>query len=134
MEPAPKRQWGARELKIDVHWWKTLAAEFLTNSVGADRAIVLYQAKPHRHRMFAEHLASEDPQIVIGKSGNRVIEWKQNPGKPNNDFWDCLVGCACLASLAGVNMLHAPDATTPKSPKRKPIGKAQKLGKTNQIR
>ena len=68
--------------------------------------------------MFAEHCTAEDPTIVIGKTGNQVIEWKQNAGKPNNDYWDCLVGNCCLAGLLGVTVM--PEARKQQK-KRKPI-------------
>ena len=52
--------------------------------------------------MLSEHCAEEEPFRVIGKAGNEVVEWKQKSGSPENDYWDCLVGNAALASTIGV--------------------------------
>jgi phage terminase large subunit GpA-like protein len=126
---APKsRSFGARELLIDTNWWKTWAAERLISPVGSDQAIALFEAEPHLHRMFAEHCTAEDPTITIGKTGTNVIEWKQNPGKPNNDYWDCLVGNCCVASLLGVTVI--PEAKRRKQGKKpNSRGKAKLLGR-----
>jgi hypothetical protein len=33
--------------------------------------------------------------------GRTVDEWKLKPGKPDNHWLDCLVGCAVAASMQG---------------------------------
>jgi len=128
LQPPKTRAFGVRELLIDTNWWKTWAAERLISPIGSDRSINLFEAEPHQHRMFAEHCTAEDPTIVQGKTGNQVIEWKQNAGKPNNDYWDCLVGNCCLAGLLGVSVM--PEAKKQQK-RRKPNsrGKAKLLGR-----
>ena len=94
---------GRRELLYDTNYWKSFVADRLLCAQGSPKAIVLFKAKPHEHKMFAEHCACEDPFRVIGKTNNEVVEWKQSPsGSPENDYWDCLVGNAALASTIGV--------------------------------
>ncbi|MGB5335929.1 MAG: terminase gpA endonuclease subunit [Woeseiaceae bacterium] len=94
---------GRYELIYDTNYWKSFVADRLLCSSGSPKAIVLFDAKPHLHRMFAEHCANEEPFRVIGKTNNEVVEWKQRAsGSPENDYWDCLVGNAALASTIGV--------------------------------
>ena len=63
---------------------------------------MLFDAEPHKHRMFAEHCAVEEPVRVLGKANNEVVEWRTSKSQVENDFWDCLVGNAALASTIGV--------------------------------
>lgn len=94
---------GRRELMYDTNYWKSFVADRLLCSAGSPKAIVLFDAKPHEHRMFAEHCANEDPVRCVGKTNNEVVEWRQRDGgSPENDYWDCLVGNAALASTIGV--------------------------------
>lgn len=128
LQPPKTRAFGVRELLIDTNFWKTWTAERLIAQVGSTKSITLFEDEPHRHRMFAEHCTAEDPLTVISKTGNQVIEWKQNPGKPNNDLWDCLIGNSCLASLLGVTVVPEQKQTkTRKKPNSR--GKAKLLGK-----
>jgi hypothetical protein len=94
---------GRRELLYDTNYWKSFCADRLICSSSSPKAIVLFKAKPHQHRMFAEHCSNEEAFRVIGKTNNEVVEWKQAAsGSPENDYWDCLVGNAALASVIGV--------------------------------
>lgn len=95
---------GRRELLYDTNYWKSWVADRLTCNQSSPKAIVLFDAQPHEHRMFAEHCAWETPLRVIGKANNEVVEWKQKNlgGTVENDYWDCLVGNAALASTIGV--------------------------------
>jgi hypothetical protein len=100
---APKEP-GQRELLYDANYWKSFAADRLVCSESSPKAIMLFQAPPHEHRMFAEHCAYEQCVSVVGKSDNVVTEWRQTRlgGTVENDFWDCLVGNCALASTLGV--------------------------------
>jgi phage terminase large subunit GpA-like protein len=94
---------GRRELLYDTNYWKSFCADRLLCAEGSPKAIVLFHAEPHVHQMFANHCANEEPLRVIGKTNNEVVEWKQaTTGSPENDYWDCLVGNAALASTIGV--------------------------------
>jgi phage terminase large subunit GpA-like protein len=95
---------GRREMLYDTNYWKSWVADRLTCNQNSPKAIVLFDAQPHEHRMFAEHCAWEEPLRTIGKTNNEVVEWKQKSlgGTVENDYWDCLVGNAALASIIGV--------------------------------
>ena len=119
IQPPPKNERGVREVLVDTNWWKSLVAERLCASPGADHTLLLFNGRPHEHRLFAEHCCAEEPQIVENKVGNRAIEWKVKRNGLDNDFFDCLVGNAVLASTEGVNMI--PQLKAPvKRPKPNP--------------
>jgi len=50
--------------------------------------------------MLADHLTSEY-RVPTTARGRTVDEWKLKPGKPDNHWLDCLVGCAVAASMQG---------------------------------
>lgn len=112
VQPPPKNVRGVRELLIDTNWWKSFAAERLLTGKGSDRSIVLFDAPPHKHRLFAEHVCCETPELKTGKIGNKLIEWEQPRTDSDNDYWDCLVGTCVLASLEGVRV-HVEKAAPP---------------------
>lgn len=102
LQPA-KNDRRVRELIVHTNWWKSNVAERLTVGRGSERAILLFKAKPHIHRMFASHCCEETPTEQETRTGKKVIEWTQPPSA-ENDYWDCLVGTCVLASWAGVRM------------------------------
>ncbi len=69
----------------------------------------LFGADLKRHSMFAEHVTSEYRVPTQGR-GRTVDQWKLRPQRPDNHWFDCLVGCAVAASIQGVEL---PGATTP---------------------
>lgn len=119
IQPPPKNVRGVRELLIDTNWWKSFAAERLLIGKGSNKSILLFKAPPHTHRMFAEHCCCEDPELRTGKIGNKLIEWDTPTNHAENDFWDCLVGTCCLASLEGVRVHVEKTTTTTKGPRKK---------------
>ena len=51
--------------------------------------------------MFSEHLSAETAKSV--ESGtNRVVEWSPTPTRPDNHFFDCVVGAYAAASTLGI--------------------------------
>lgn len=91
----------ARFILSDVNWWKSFMRSRLRTTVGDAGALTIFAGKPERHRMFAEHCCSEYSTRTEGR-GRVVDEWKVRPGKTENHWWDCLVGCAIAASEQGV--------------------------------
>lgn len=119
--PPPSNEAGVPEIKVDANWWKSFVAERLTCEKGANKSIVLFNGKPHQHRMFAEHCASERCEVEEGKNGNRVILWKQDVAGLDNDYFDCLVGCSVLAGAEGVRVhVKSPVRRQKKTTKKKP--------------
>jgi hypothetical protein len=69
--------------------------------------------------MFAEHCCCETPKLETGKSGSKMIEWKEPGAGAENDYWDCLVASCVLASLEGVKVHVEKKAPTKKRNSRK---------------
>jgi hypothetical protein len=86
---------------IDTNYWKCFVQERLRAAVGDHGAITLFGTNPDGHRLFAEHLTSEYGVPKTAK-GRTLIEWDVKTGRPDNDWWDCLVGATAAASYQGV--------------------------------
>lgn len=102
MSPPPAGQRGVGSLIVDTNFWKSFAAERLVCSQSSSKSILLFESTKGRHRMFSDHCGSEEPEVVTGKIGNKVVEWKQRKSNIDNDFFDCLVGCCVIGSIEGV--------------------------------
>ena len=95
---------GDRWITIDVNWWKSQAATRLLSAKGTPGCWELFGRDPTVHRLFADHCIAEEP-IEVAARGRVVLEWKWKPGRPDNHYWDCLVGSAVAGSLAGCGII-----------------------------
>ena len=118
---------GSREMLYDTNFWKSYVADRLVCDAQASKAIVLFDAPVHVHRMFAEHLCFEKCKSSTGKAGNHVTEWSQvrTGGTVENDFFDCLVGNSALASILGVTTHDGGKTISPVSAKLLEIQKTK---------
>lgn len=100
---------GVRQLIYDTNYWKTRVARALTCAVSESHALLLFAADAQRHALFAEHCCAETPHTVIHEgTGRRVIVWRHKPTRPDNHYWDCVVGAMVAASLCGIgSSLHS---------------------------
>lgn len=73
---------------------------------------------PSAHRMLADHCIAEYFVTTQGR-GRTVDEWKLRPNKPDNHFWDCLVGATAAGSVLGANPITVPTNTKPKQRRTK---------------
>ena len=80
------------------------------------QCLALFGEQSERHRLLAEHLTSEYRVRTTGR-GRTVDEWKQRPERPDNHWFDCLVGCAVAASIQGA-VLFGTEALTARSRER----------------
>jgi hypothetical protein len=127
--PTPNRTARGRHAIIDTNYWKTTVARALMASPGDAGAITLYGMDPDSrvnpselHRLLADHLTAEKPVETMNvRSGRAVIEWRLLPARPDNHWFDCLVGCAVMASMLGASTVPAAIAPgAEKKPKSKP--------------
>jgi hypothetical protein len=88
---------GQRSALFDTNWWKTFVAARLRLPLGDPEAIALCAGQ---HELLAEHLTAEYP-VRTEARGRVVDEWK-TLGRDNH-WWDCLVGAAVAASIAGLS-------------------------------
>jgi hypothetical protein len=89
-----------RVVQVDINSWKTMTAKRLKGDPA--KGITWFGSKPYHHEMLCDQLSAEFAVRVSGR-GRKVDEWKNRPGRDNH-WWDCLVGCAVGASVAGVEL------------------------------
>lgn len=52
--------------------------------------------------MLADHVARSEKWVEVIGPGGVVREWSPLPTRPDNHWFDCLVGCAAAASMVGI--------------------------------
>jgi hypothetical protein len=85
----------------DVNHWKSFVTSRLLTPAGGVGCLSLFGDDPTSHQLFADHLTSEY-RVRTSGHGREVDEWRVKVGKPDNHWWDCLVGNAVAASALGV--------------------------------
>lgn len=127
--PAKRPNRLARYVIYDTNSWKSFVLARLSTAVGDRGALTLFGDRSGEHRMFADHLCSEFRVRTTGR-GREVDEWRHRPGRPENHFWDCLVGCAVGASIQGAGLPqtqnHAPRPV--KRQKMSDLARQKRLG------
>jgi phage terminase large subunit GpA-like protein len=113
--PPPIRGRSGRYIRFDTNHWKRFVHDRLAVAVGDDGCLTLWGKSATRHTMFAEHLTAESPTTVTA-NGRTVGEWSMRPGRVDNHWLDCIVGCAVAASMLGASL---PGARVVKQVKRK---------------
>lgn len=108
--PAARTRGAVRELIVDVNHWKTFTQQRLAAPRGQRGCLTLNGTKAEEHRLLADHLTSEEPTLVTAK-GRSVLEWQQKASRPDNDWWDGLVGCHVAASERRITLLPHHTAT-----------------------
>jgi hypothetical protein len=102
--PNVSRTSELRHVMIDTNFWKSFVHARLAASPGDHGAMTLFgnaNAKGE-HRLFADHIAGAETFVRTEGHGRSVCEWSIKPSKPDNHWFDCLVGCAVAASMSGV--------------------------------
>lgn len=91
-----------RTLTFDTNFWKTALHERFATEPGDPGCLQLWGSDPEAHAQFAGHMLAERRTWVEVKAKGRAIwEWDERPERPDNDWFDCLVGCAVAASIVG---------------------------------
>lgn len=112
---------GIRHCVYDTNWWKSFTRERLKVAAGDKGGLWLWGESPDHHRMLADHLVAEYHVQVEGR-GRTVDEWKLRPERPDNHWWDCLVGAAVAASMQGASLPDLPGLAGPKKRRYVPLG------------
>jgi hypothetical protein len=102
-----------RQLQIETNAWKTIAAECFATPIGDPGAATVFRTdKVSTHEMWADQICIEVPDKRSSeKTGITMVVW-DNPGHPDNHFWDCKV-----MSFVGASMLGASRIGHKESPK-----------------
>jgi phage terminase large subunit GpA-like protein len=88
-----------RSVTYDTNFWKTFTASRLRLPTGDPEAIVFAAGE---HDLLFDHLSNEYPVRTESARGRIVDEWKLSGTRFENHWWDCLVGSAVAASIAGI--------------------------------
>ena len=86
--------------------------------MGDPGSLSLFGHDPKKHQMLSEHLTAEY-RIKTLANGRTVDEWKLRASRPDNHWFDCLVGAAVAASIEGVELTTLRTQQTPKRPRIK---------------
>lgn len=111
--PSPKIRRDLRVVNIDTNFWKSFAHARFATALGDPGAVSIFGKNPSEHRLFGEHFVAETP-VPNESRGRKVVEWKLPPAKPDNHYFDCLVGCLVAASMLGVALPGAEPQTPSK--------------------
>jgi len=90
-------------LLIDTNFWKTFAVSRWATLMGGRGCLSVFGEVPADHKMFADEQCSEYRVPTQGR-GRKVDVWQIKPTNPDNDWWDCVVGCCVAASMEGVTL------------------------------
>lgn len=108
----------------DTNFWKSFVHARLLVPMGGPGCLSLFQDEAATHRMLADHLHAEYPVAVeVSGGGRKVNEWQQRPDRPDNHFFDCLVGNCVAGSMLGAAL---PSDGMKKSKERKPLNQMGK--------
>ena len=100
-QPSVRKTADFPHVLVDVNYWKTFVHAAFGTAAGDPGALTLFGRDPREHELFAEHVARSEHSVELKGPWGVVREWS-NPGNPDNHWFDCLVGCAAAASMAGV--------------------------------
>jgi hypothetical protein len=118
---------GRRQVRhalIDTNYWKTFVHARLAVAMGDPGCLSLFGRDGKAHRLLADHLTAEYRVKTIARD-RTVDEWKLRATRPDNHWFDCLVGCAVAASIQGAALAGvASGATRPR--KRIKLSEVQK--------
>ena len=91
---------AVRHVVFDTNYWKSFIQARLAVPMGDPGSLSLFDNKPARHQLLAEHVTSEYRVKTQGR-GRTVDEWKLRVDGLDNHWLDCLVGSAVAASMQG---------------------------------
>lgn len=109
-----------RQVQFDPDAWKSFLFGALTAPRGGATGVSLFGKSAGVHEMLCEHLAAEasEPATIRGDTFDK---WQVRPERPDNHLLDCVVGCAVAASVAGLVIPAATNATPVVKVERKKV-------------
>jgi phage terminase large subunit GpA-like protein len=111
-----------RAARIDTNWWKTFVALRWLTPIGSPGCLSVFGTRAADHQMFADHCTSETA-VEVNAQGRSVYEWFLKP-QAENEWFDCLVGCAAGAAITGLKWSPAHSAPGSAAPPTKPANPA----------
>lgn len=86
---------------FDANFWKSFAAARIRADIGTPGSLEFYSETGKHHNNLFENVLAEYP-VPVQSRERSIEEWKVRPGRPDNHYFDCLVGCCVAASIEGV--------------------------------
>ena len=96
-----KRQ--VRHVLIDTNYWKSFVHARLAVAMGDPTCLSLFGRDEKAHLLLSEHLTAEFRVKTMARD-RTVDEWKLRATRPDNHWFDCLVGSAVAASIQGATL------------------------------
>ncbi len=87
---------------VDVNYWKAFVHTGFITAAGDRGSLNMFDCKGDGHDLFAEHVARSESWVETTGLGRVVREWSPRPTRPDNHWFDCMVGCCAAASMCGV--------------------------------
>jgi hypothetical protein len=130
--PGQQRGWNSRVtagadgkgkmVQFDPDAWKTFVWERMGEPMGGRSPLSLFgdpeEPRPADHALFAEHCACEYGEPKPTTRGT-FDKWAKLPGRSDNHYFDCLVGCAVAAGVSGLTWSASGATPIPKKPRKK---------------
>ena len=114
---AKSRDTPVRHYLFDANYWKSFLHSRFATEPGSAGSLTLYNASPRTHRTIASHCKAEYAVRTEGR-GREVDEWKLRADRPDNHWFDCLVGCAAAASYENIPLPGAEATRSSRTRKR----------------
>lgn len=86
-----------RTIRVDTNYYKSRVHEMFACLPGTSGSLSFWGQDAGKHRMIADHCNAETVRLV-SSGRNEVNEWRELPARPDNHFFDCLVGATVAAS------------------------------------
>lgn len=118
-----------RIVESDTNYWKTQAYRRLKMSRGDTGTVTLF-GRTSDHPTLSAHFCSEFP-VERSESGRQVWEWHLRSERPDNHWWDCLVGCFVLGSMLGCSMNTSQSRAYSQAKPRRTMTLAEMAGRAN---
>ena len=109
-----------KHLLYNTNFWKSFSHQRLAVPRGGPGCVTIFgkdKVQKRAHQMLADHITAEYPVRTEAK-GRIVDEWQVRPGKPDNHFFDCYVGCCVTASMVGCALDEYKDLHKPRKRRR----------------
>ncbi len=111
--PFDKKGNPCRSVTFSSNFWKSFTAERLHSPIGFASSLMFHAPAAGRdHRLLVDHLVAEKRVPFTTKNQTGDV-WVPQPSKPDNHWWDGLVGCAVAASVRGLRLVDLAPADKP---------------------
>ena len=97
----PNKTYSSRLLHLDTNYWKTRWHQGIASAEGDPESVSLPAGYEDDNSQIIAHMRAEEPVETSG-FGRTVFEWHLPPNKPDNHWFDVVVGLMAMASRVGI--------------------------------